>query len=272
MNDDALKEVAYLRGLEKAAEEAGLDKEAFFGTLGRVGKGIGSLLGFGGEAGSIGSKLYSPFRILGGVGRSPTSQAFQRSMASQTGGFGMLGGLMGAAGAEEGDRLSGFAKGFGLGAIGGAGFGYGGAAFQKAMGGLAKRRLAAAAKAGKAPGSFWTSVQQRTAPTKFIDGKMVKPEALPHAAGAFRGGMAGRLGAGALVGGFGVGTMGAGLLGSTALEHYGSKYIPGLSDASAPTGLAGAARGYARALHLSPTGGSMTRAAGSTPGTFRGTY
>lgn len=91
--------MAYQQGLETALQEAGLEKEAFWGALAR---GVGK----------AGSGLWKGLSAVtpGGGG---------------TLGFGLLGGGMGALSADPGERMSGFGKGLLGGLIGGAGWHYG---------------------------------------------------------------------------------------------------------------------------------------------------
>jgi hypothetical protein len=239
------------------------------GTHGRnISGNLGSLAGFGGAQGTIGSKLYSPFRLLGGFkSTDPAREAFRRNLAGEVGGFGMIGGALGAASAEEGDRLSGFGKGFGLGALGGLGWGYGSAGTRKGLGALAKKRLA------KKPGSaFWKTTAESTRAPKydFATRTIVNPESAAKSHGIldFGEGWGRRLreagaglGAKAAVGAGGLGT---GILGAHFAERAGEKYIPGLADTparAAVTGMGGvrAARGMLRAT---PQAGAMRRVAG----------
>lgn len=109
--------IAYQKGLAQALEEAGMDKKAFLGALGTVGRGI---LGAGKGAWKGLSKI-----TPGG---------------GDTLGFGLFGGGMGALSAEPGSRLEGFGKGLGTGLIGGVGWHYGTRGATKLMGSLAKSK------------------------------------------------------------------------------------------------------------------------------------
>jgi hypothetical protein len=113
--------IAYQEGLEQALEEGGLEKEAFWGLLGRGALNLGKGL-WGASKG-----LYS--------GASKILPGGKDTLA-----FGLFGGGLGALTAEPGSRGEGFLKGFGSGVIGGTGWHYGGKAAKGILGGLAKSK------------------------------------------------------------------------------------------------------------------------------------
>lgn len=246
MNKNAFLKQAYLQGLEKAANEAyaeGFKKEAIWGALskalpwiGRLGKGaikaapsatgaastatkapglLGhakSLFGFGGK-GTLGSGLSAPLRPF--LGREGAHQAL---------GFGTLGGTIGALGAEEGDRLKAFGKGFGLGTIGGAGWHVGQKGSQALMKGIART-------GGKNVGSVRKALRRVTA--KPAAGKQ-DLQGLSKIYSSGKGPLetAKYLGA---RGAYGVGGLGAGILASGAAESKAEKYIPSLRSTAPHT-------------------------------------
>lgn len=152
---DLMVTIAYIQGMTKAAEEAGLDKEAFWGALARLGgaaiKGIGSLgskvisggskvwntaakpleKGFGriGE-GLVGKAYGSPKAVPGMLEKilpqsvskhvAPYAQIAGRGMAKDMATFGLMGGGINAAIAPEGERGKAFLSGLAGGAAGGA--------------------------------------------------------------------------------------------------------------------------------------------------------
>jgi hypothetical protein len=146
---DLLVTIAYMRGMSKAAEEAGLDKEAFWGALARFGgaaiKGLGSL---GKGVVSGGSKLFNlaakPLErgfnwagkgLVGNAAKGTEgmiSKVLPQSVSSKVlpyagqgmgkdmATFGLLGGGINAAMAPEGERGKAFLSGLAGGAAGGA--------------------------------------------------------------------------------------------------------------------------------------------------------
>jgi len=273
---DFLKQ-AYLEGIEKAAKEAkieGMEKEAFLGALAKalpwLGKGgvaaskvapaaatkspgafghLKSLFGFGGK-GTIGHSLARPLSIIPGVDAAAAHQAL---------GFGTFGGALGALGAEEGDRLGGFARGFGLGTLGGLGWHGGQRGSQAIMKGIANT-------GGKNVGGFRKALRSVTsAPGK---GKQdlqgfgkIWDSGLGPAETAKLLGTRGLYGAG----GFGVG-----MLGSTAVEEQAEKYIPALKHPLS-TGVRQTIKApFAIAQTISRGRYGLTP--GASPGSSSGTY
>lgn len=128
---------AYQLGVEKAAAEAGLTKEAFLGkALWGLGKGLwGAVKGVGKPLWRTGAAAIE--KPLAGAGRaigkrimphlSPGGRAWlgaaTRTIPREAGMFGLLGGGMGAAMAPEGERLEGTLRGLAGGVLGGAGWG-----------------------------------------------------------------------------------------------------------------------------------------------------
>lgn len=137
-------QAAYEYGLIKAAEEAGMDKEAFIP--------VGALAGLARGIGTFGKSLWTPAKALfnaaeaplanawGGVGRlargglnkvmspnvakhvNPFLDIAGKDMARDAANFGLFGGLIGAATADEGQRLKGFGTGLLAGGLGGVGW------------------------------------------------------------------------------------------------------------------------------------------------------
>ncbi len=272
---DCLKQ-AYLQGLEKAAEEVGLEKMAFGGFLSKalswLGKGTAaaskaapavgaaakkpglfghakSLLGFGGE-GTIGRSLSKPLSYLPGMGREGAHQAL---------GFGTIGGTLGAVTANEGERMSGFAKGFGLGTIGGAGWHYGQKGGQALMKGFA-------GTGGKDVGGLRGAL--RTVTTKpGVDAEDLRGLGKIIDSGQGLGASAKLLGARGL---YGAGGLGTGVLASGMAEEKAEKYIPALRS-SMSHGTRQMIKAPFAAAHIVRRGRfGLTPGAG--PGASSGTY
>lgn len=285
MNQAEFLKQAYLKGFEKAAAEAeGLEKTAVWGSLAklvpRIGKALlgtskatgaaaaggaagaatktpgllghaGSLFGFGGK-GTLGQTLSAPLRPF--LGRSGAHQAL---------GFGTFGGAIGAGTAEEGQRMKGFAKGFGLGTLGGAGWQYGQKGSQAIMKGIAGtggknvggirgalRRVTSAPKAGKPDLSSLSKIYN----SGLGPGQTAK---LMGARGAF-----------------GVGGFGTGMLGSTFVEGQAEKRIPALRQTT-PSGVRGALKvpfAAAQTLSRGRLGLTPGAASGATSGATSGAY
>ena len=156
---DTMVKIAYAKGLVKAAEDAGMDKEAIWGAIAR---GLGALGSFGaklwgaGKAGygiaskpiegamsavgrgglnmaekvlpkGVGSHVMPYLKIMGGSGATAAQEAAAVAakktlpgMARTMVGFGAFSGGINALSAEPGHRGEAFAKGFAGGALGGA--------------------------------------------------------------------------------------------------------------------------------------------------------
>lgn len=270
---------AYNLGLGQAAGEADLEKVAIGGVLAKflpwLGKGtaaaskaapvagaaakkpgvlghLGSLFGFGGK-GTLGQTLSAPLRPI--LGRSGAHQAL---------GFGTFGGTLGAATAEEGDRLGAFGRGFGLGTIGGAGWHWGQKGSQALLRGIARtgkgggirgalRRVTTAPKGGQADlrglGKIYSSGVGPRETAKFLGARSLH----------------------------GVGGLGAGFAGAGFLEGKAEKHIPALRHPTPhgtrrmlqlPLAAAQMARGR---LGLTP-GRTTGFSSGTYPGTSSGAY
>jgi len=188
--------VAYQRGLERALEESGIAKEAFWGAAG--------------------SKLLSAGKGLW-KGLSKVTPG-----GGDTLGFGLFGGGLGALSAEPGSRLEGFGKGLGAGLIGGAGWHYGTKGAEKLIGGLAKSKM----MGGRAKGlgdrmqkvmGIGTKENIKAGPLSFKDIWGLQGKNTPEAAKLF--------GAKSLVA---VPTFGAAWGVSGAAEDAAHNYIPAL--------------------------------------------
>jgi hypothetical protein len=122
------------------------------------------------------SRLSTPLRLIPGLGAEGASQAI---------GFGGLGGVMGAISPEEGkSRLEGGLKGFGMGTLGGVGWGLGGNTFDR----VAKRFLKPGSAFHTANKMKWGDIWNRTTGTNFA--KMVGAKA-PMSAGWVAAGIGG---------------------------------------------------------------------------------
>ena len=132
-------------GTQQALVDLGLAKEAFWGAaLGAVGRGLWGagrgLLNFVSKpaANMFGRVGEGVMGAAGRAGVSPQNLARLRTLGQGAAGdaatFGMIGGGVGAATAEPGDRLSGFGRGFAGGALGGAAWRMGSNAATMGMG------------------------------------------------------------------------------------------------------------------------------------------
>lgn len=259
VQEDFLK-YAFSIGQQIASDPKLLEKQA--GIWG----GIASLLGRGASAAAkakpslwqhakslsgfaahqpktIGSRLSYPFRkVLGNAGGT---EAF---------GFGMLGGGAGALTADEGERLKGFGKGFGLGAIGGAGWNVG----NRAFGSVAKRVGNASGKGFR--GALGTVADPKKGLNEF--GKIWN-------SGLSTGRKAGLLGTKALVSG---GGLAAGMGMNVAAEEQAQKYIPSLRS-EVPKHIRNAAKipaAMSSVVRRSPLGLTPGASSGATSGTTPG--
>ncbi len=266
---------AYSLGLDRAVNEAGLEKVALGGILAKMlGRGavataakggaqaaakkpgvlghLGSLFGFGGK-GTLGQTLSAPLRPI--LGREGAHQAL---------GFGTFGGAVGAATAEEGDRMGAFGRGFGLGTIGGAGWHWGQKGTQALMRGVAGT--------GKGGGLRGALSRVTTAPAKGATGAAAQD--LTGLGKIYSSGLGPKetaklMGARSL---YGVGGLGAGMAASGFLEGKAEEHIPALRQSmalgtrqwmKAPFAAAQMSR---RRLGLTPG-----RTTGYSPGSYSGT-
>lgn len=279
MDKATFLKIAYRRGYDLGiTEENNFEKDAFVGSLiskalpwlakGTVAaskaapaatkspgilKNLGSLLGFGGK-GTIGYRMAKPISWLPGMSREGAHQAL---------GFGMFGGGIGAVSAEEGDRLSGFAKGFGLGTLGGTGWHYGQKGSQAMLRGLANT-------GGKDVGGWRKAMRTvTTAPKKGTEdlrglGKIMQSSKGPLESAKL-------LGARGLYGGTG---LGVGLLASGAVEENAKEHLPFLQSQT-PTPMQRATRAPYRSVrntaqnHFGLTPGAVPgMSSGTTPGAY----
>jgi hypothetical protein len=171
---------AYIAGLEKAAEDAGIEKEALFG--GALGKGLGWLgskfmsatQGVRGLYGGLESTVAKPFSWLGqavnkGLQRAVSPETYGRMQPwmnaafsgapKQMAQFGLFSGGINALMAEPGERGSAFMSGFGTGALGGLGWQAGQGLLQKGLG-SALGKANWYGKMRQIPGSDPASIQQ----------------------------------------------------------------------------------------------------------------
>jgi hypothetical protein len=255
VNEEMLK-IAYQQGLEKALDEAGMDKEAL----------IGSMLGRGAMA--LGKGLFGASKLVGKGALKGGKGLWRGASKVVPGGgdtlaFGAFGGGLGALTAEPGSRLQGFAKGLGAGLIGGAGWHYGGQAAKGALGSLAKSKMLGS----KAPA--FAGRMQKVLGVGSKANKAAGPMSFRGILGSQgTGGLesAKMLGTKAMVA---VPTLGAAWGLSGAAEDAASKYIPALrhegmgSYADVPRYM-GVARDVLRAPRMGLT------PPGSSTGTFPG--
>lgn len=287
---DFLKQ-AYLQGFEKAAEEAvaeGFEKEAAWGWLTKILpwlgkatgvaskatgvaskaapaaaaatkpgllKNIGSLTGMTGGPGSWGYSLSKPLSYLPGVGREGAHQAL---------GFGTIGGTLGAMTADEGDRLSGFAKGFGLGTIGGLGWHWGQKGSQALMKGFANT---GGKDVGGLRGAMRRVINKPSAGATGSAAEDLTGLGKIYSSGRGLGESAKLMGARGL---YGVGGFGVGMLGSGMLEEKAEKYIPSLRSTAAHSMRQMVKAPFAVAQTVGR--GRFGLTPGASPGASSGTY
>jgi hypothetical protein len=137
---DAHLKYAYALGIEKAAQEAGLSKEAFLASGAKALWGLGK--GLWGATKAVGKPLWRTGasaieKPVAGIGRRigkhvlphvpekalPWVRAATSTIPREAGMFGLLGAGLGGAMAPEGERLKGAFKGLAGGVLGGAGWG-----------------------------------------------------------------------------------------------------------------------------------------------------
>lgn len=228
---------AYFAGIEKAAAEAGLEKEAILGllgkglmSLGRLGlKGMGKLTdltakpfaaaGRGIEGGLQRALPKAKWLQSGAGGEASALRNVFKGTARDMASFGLLGGGIGALTSEPGQRGEGFLKGFLPGALGGLGWGAGS---NLASAGLNRLGVGQLAKQTIQPGM---SLGQKA---KIVGSKAVMP----------------------------VATMGAGMAGSMAIDPtmYGSgqtamQAAPAARPMSRPMSFGYQPQGYGRGYY-----------------------
>lgn len=159
MNQNDMLKIAYEAGVNRAFENAGMEKEAIVGFLGKtLGAGLGK--GLLGGAKYLGKTVGGLIGLGKGTALSrgalaPFEGVFGKQLGRDIGGFGLLSGGIGALTSE--DPLAGFGKGMITGGLGGITWGLGGGAAKKMLGGLGK---------SKAFGKFAPGFQKKLTATK----------------------------------------------------------------------------------------------------------
>lgn len=215
----------------------------------------GSLFGFGGE-GTLGHTLSKPLSRIPGMGTTGGHQAL---------GFGTFGGTLGALTAEEGDRLSAFGKGFGLGTIGGVGWRWGQKGGESLMRGFA----------GTGKGKGFRGALRRVTSKPTADSLTGKMGPDLQGLGKIYGSKLGPLESAKLMGArgvFGVGGLGAGIAASGYIEGKAEKHIPALRH-SVSLGTRQALKAPFAAIQMGRRRLGLTpgRTTGSSSGTYSGT-
>jgi len=261
MTEDMLK-LAYAQGYALALEEEGLEKTAFWGGALSLGRRL--LLGATKPGATGWGKVMGEGGLLGREGllrKGYLGDAFQ---------FGLLGGGLNAIGADEGQRMSAFGKGFGLGAIGGAGWRLGGQ-----LGTGAMKRMATGPLGGTQFGQRMQRVMGVGKPG--AAGKMTffgGPEAtsIYKMQGVSAGEKAKIYGTKALTGG--IAGLAVPIAVSGQVEGAAEKHIPwlqGAHDQMLPSGMRAPTMGLGReAARAMLRGGHVGLVPGTTPGTMPG--